>query len=500
MGFLGWAFQYDKQEDSVGNALPASHRGEWASIAVFILLTIGVVVRLRQYLFNASYFYDECFHLLILPGRSFAEFFQPLPYCAVAPPGYFQLLRFLELVGGIANELIMRLPSFLAGLAALLIMTPLSRRTLPGQAGPLWAIACTALSARALFHGCEVHPYTIDLLFAVCIIVTTVSLLSPSATRRTQRRNWFLLFALAVATPCFSFPCAFYLAGVSAVLGWQAWRAGSRRQRVCWFVFNALVGVSSLAVWFFFARKMYYPEMNDFWGPKGLGGFPDLSHLGETLWWIATRPFAIAHYANQDVGYALTPLALWGSVVLYRLDKRYLILLLAPFLLALAAGLAGKYPVADRTLMFLAPSLWLLSGAAVADLAGRGVFGRWLIGIAAANLALNLFKLGLLFVVPSPQLDYRGAYEFVHAQMCTDDLVWDQMGVVYQTYHGMNRNVISDEEQALAEASRRRLWTVGAPDLDPLHRSIEAAGGQCVLRKVITRIEIRLYEPLVISH
>jgi 4-amino-4-deoxy-L-arabinose transferase-like glycosyltransferase len=64
-------------------------------------------------------------------------------------------------LGG-AEELVMRLPPFTAGLAALLLMIPLARRLL-GWPAWIWAFGLSALSHHALTHGREVHPYTFDL-------------------------------------------------------------------------------------------------------------------------------------------------------------------------------------------------------------------------------------------------------------------------------------------------------------------------------------------------
>src|SRR5262249_52473119 len=127
---------------------------------VFLLLALAI--RFRQYLFAHSYWYDESFVILGIRERGFAELLGPQPYAQVLPPCFLWITHALYRLAG-DGELIMRLPGFLAGLAALALMIPLARR-LVGGTHALWAFVLLAVSRCAVIHGCEVHPYMMDLL------------------------------------------------------------------------------------------------------------------------------------------------------------------------------------------------------------------------------------------------------------------------------------------------------------------------------------------------
>ncbi len=111
----------------------------------------------------------------------------------------------------------MRLPAFLAGLAALLLMVPLARKIVPGSSA-VWAFVFLAVSRTAVLHGCEVRPYMFDVLLTELLLYGG-ALLADGATLFASRRWPALLLTLAAAAgPWFSFPCAFTLMAVSLAL------------------------------------------------------------------------------------------------------------------------------------------------------------------------------------------------------------------------------------------------------------------------------------------
>jgi hypothetical protein len=464
------------------------------TISLILILGLGIAVRLRQFSHAASFWYDEAFLLLILPGRSLAEYAQPLPYNIVAPPLYLWLNGALAAVAGITDELAMRLPALVAGLAALMLMAPLAGQ-ITNRAGTLFAVACAGLSMRSVTHSSEVRPYTIDMFLVELVIGAAILALSPNGSNRSRTAGRAGLLALAIVGPWLSFPSVFALAGTSVAIIFLSRRADGQRDWPFWLTFNAVAAISGLAVWYFFARHMYYPGMIEHWGHRGWGGFPDKSSVRASLMWIAMRPYSIMQYANQDVGWTLVILSIWGGVVLFRSNRMALTILIAPFIVALVAALLGKYPLADRTQLFLVPCGWLLAGVGVGDLIGRK-WGRLLVAIATGNLVLNLFKIGILILSPLDGMDYRGAYQLVNEHAAAEDVIWDQMGVVYKLYHGDRPNVYFDRPAPAYLAATRRAWLIGGgPVLDEVHREMEAAGGNCIWRRSFSQVEIRLFAP-----
>jgi len=463
--------------------------------ATVLLVLFGILYRVRDYLFRRSYWYDESFILLVLPGRSFVDFFQPLPYNVVGPPGYLLLVGWLSRFG-IENELVMRLPAFLAGIAALLLIVPLASRLIGGHSR-LWAIACGSFAAMAVHHGSEVHFYTFDILFCELALLLALRVFQSEPGAPGSGR-WGTLVLLGAVSMWFSFPSAFILGGASAALFAWTVRHGKRSDWVWLIVFNGIVCISGLALYFLFGRHMYYEGMIEHWGHRGWGGFPNWQSAWGILTWMLERPFKIAHYAHKEAGVTLALLAGLGAYALARQSREKFALLVGPGVIALGFALVGKYPLADRTVMFLAPCIWLLSAAGVAALWQHGQAGRFLVGLAALNLLYTLIKASIGVVEPHAGMPYRDGYDYVHARMQDGDLLWAHMGVVYRTYHGESSNVFIDhqEREVIAQAATRRIWTVGSPQKIAFYQEIETAGGQLILYHRLNRqLEVRLYAP-----
>jgi hypothetical protein len=486
----------------VAPASVAARFARWAqSPGPWILfLLLGLVVRLRQYLFAASYWYDEAFLILAIRDRGFAALLGAQPYNLVIPPGYLWAVRGLYLLGG-DGELLMRLPAFLAGVAALLLMIPLARRFVPGP-WSVWAFALMAVCAHAVSHGCEVRPYTVDLLITEWILVCALALVDLGKEGRAPRWAVLGLGAAAVLGPWASFPSAFVLAGASAALLFVVASRPTVRGWVGWAALNAAIATSGALLWWFSARFMYYPGMLEHW-TNGWGGFPDWRNPVGAAAWLIYRPYEIANYGARDLGVVLAVLAIAGGVGLAVRSRARAALLVAPFVLAVTAALIGKYPLAHRTAVFLLPCLWLLAAVGlerVAALAGRRVKLAVVAGLLLTAYATLWTVPSLLW--PDPGLDYRGAYRFVHAQERPDDRVWSQVAVVYRTYYGENAPVMSDDDLSEAEraASKGRLWAVFGDNRADIRRRLESAGGRVVQERRFSGLVVLLLEPSRAGH
>ena len=115
-----------------------------STAALVVVVALGALARLLQYLAGSSLSGDESFLALNLASRSYGELFDQLDYNQVAP----QLLLVVEKLGIDAfgrSEWAVRLAPFLAGLAALALFPALARRLLPRGRGAACGRACRLL-------------------------------------------------------------------------------------------------------------------------------------------------------------------------------------------------------------------------------------------------------------------------------------------------------------------------------------------------------------------
>lgn len=462
-----------------------------------VLLVSGLAVRVRQYLFLHSYWYDEAFLVIPIRERGYADLLGAQPYNLVIPPVFLWITRLLYLVGG-DSEWLMRLPAFLAGIAALFLMVPLARKVV-GNGHAVWAVVWLVVCRKALSHGCEVRPYTVDLLVLEWILYCVLILIDPVASRQARRWAGTGLGVAAALGPWISFPSVFTLAAAGLALGTFWGRPASRRAWIAWAGFLGTAGLSIALLWWCSARHMNnYVGMIEHWGHRGWGGFPDWSQPLAIGKWLLGRPVCIGNYGNREIGIVLTLLALWGSYSLARRARAVVVLLVAPGVLAVAAALAGKYPVADRTTFFLLPCLWLLAACGMSRLVAWGQQRGWdLAFLGLVLLSVDLTSMVGRLVQPDGHLDYRGAYQFVLAHRQPMDLLWSQFAVVYQTYYGTAAPVLRDNEfeQAVQQVNRQRLWVVVGNRRPEVRQRLEAAGGCLVHCHHVSGLDVLLFEP-----
>ncbi|MFO0935709.1 MAG: hypothetical protein U0798_04225 [Gemmataceae bacterium] len=103
-----------------------------SQILIAASLFFGFLFRIRLLSMNNSYWYDEAYLLLNIYSRSFQNLLGATDYLQVAPPAYLWCEKAVSLLFGQA-EWSMRLPAFIAGILALLLLIPLANASLLGR-------------------------------------------------------------------------------------------------------------------------------------------------------------------------------------------------------------------------------------------------------------------------------------------------------------------------------------------------------------------------------
>src|SRR5262245_65978294 len=90
-------------------------------LAWWFLIMLGVILRLRQYLVNRSFWADEASLAFNLVTRTFSGLTQPLDYHQGAPIGFLFIEKLAILLLG-NNEFAMRLFPLLSGIIAIYLL------------------------------------------------------------------------------------------------------------------------------------------------------------------------------------------------------------------------------------------------------------------------------------------------------------------------------------------------------------------------------------------
>lgn len=469
-------------------------------LIVGALLLLGAAARLRQYVAATSFWHDEAYLLLNIFNKSFADLVGPLSHDQAAPPLFLWALRLCYVALG-SSELAMRLPAFVASLAALALMAPLARIACGGTYW-VWAVGCACVSSCLLHLTYQVKPYTTDVFVAEAVLLAAAVYLSPAASARARSKSRLAMFATALLGPWLSFPSVFLLGGVCAAL---FVKAVSDRRRTDWMLAAMMamaLFTSSLLLWLVAARHHNTPYQQSFWAAE----FMDLSSPPTAIAWLLKKLVEAGDYGVQGIGIPMALLATIGWARCWRRQRMLAILLLVPAGLACVAAALHHYPLGNRLLAFLLPALWLCGAQGMEAVAGRyrNRLPRLIPAIAALLLLAGGLRCALYSVVAKPSVEFRQAFHYVHAHWNEGDSLWVSQPEVYEAYFGHADGVIHDKsprEALRGAALRGRVWMICHPPAsqttrwDLVRRELAGVGAAEVDRRRFIHLDLGVFAP-----
>src|SRR5678815_822313 len=349
-------------------ALSEDGSGSWnVRRAVPILVGLGAVLRLWQYVGNPSLWMDELALANNLLTRPLGLLLgTPLADGQLAPPGFLIVSRVLVVAFG-SSEYALRLFPLLCSLVSLPLFGGLATRLLRPPAAIL-AVALFALSPGIAIYAAEGKQYATDVLVMLALTELTRWWLAAPGARRS--------LALAVGGVMGAFlsqPAVFVLAGLGAALALGVPR-GDRRKLLA----PMALWVTGAALSVVHARSQMTSGLRDymhwFWR-EGFLPWP-VTSLEDALWPLR----ALAGVFGSGLGYpwpwAYLALMACGLVSLFRRARLVALLLAGPIGVTLLAAGAQAYPFQLRLVSFLVPGfvLRLAEGAGlIAERAGHMV-------------------------------------------------------------------------------------------------------------------------------
>jgi hypothetical protein len=348
----------------------------------WVLAILGIALRLRQYLFNRSLWLDEAMMAINITHRSFSELTKTMEYYLVAPWFWLFTEKASNLLFG-NHELPLRLPVFLWGSAAMLLLIPLAKLIFSPRAVPI-AVAFFALSPALIYYSSELKPYGSDPGVACLVWLTGAWLIhrGPSPWR-------LVLLALCGAlAPWFSHPAIFVLAAVAVAIVWQC-LAAHHWHRLAAYSPAFFLWIASFALNYALAIRVrsHDPHLT---ASYPFLGFPPVRHFADVENILQTVFLLQQNTASLLMGVAVFA-AIVGCLYYWRRDRITLCLLLSPLLFALAASSLHLYPIVGRFYCFFAPALAILVAA--------GAYQLWMATHSSA-MPVGAALLVVLFLQP----------------------------------------------------------------------------------------------------
>lgn len=433
-----------------------------AQTALWGLIVLGILFRLRQYLFDRSLWLDESFLALNIIRRSPVELLGPLDYGQGAPIGFLWLQKLAVHSLG-SGEMVLRLVPFLAGIGSILLFTVVARRFLsPGAV--LIAVGLFSICNPLISYSSQAKQYSSDVAIVLVLYLMASSLLDA----KLEIIRLILVSAAGAVAVWLSHPAAFVLAGLGLSSLWISarkndWLAMLKISIVitiwsCSFLVCYLVSLSDLS---------HSQTMLDYW--KGaFAPFP-LSSLESATWYVKSF-FGIFAY---PVGLTFTGIAavaamLGGMQIFWKNQGRFFLLILPTAITLLASGL-HLYPFQGRLLLFIVPSAILLIAAGLASIpretAGTiPLLRSLLIGFLFFHPLAHVSR---EFLQPRGAEELRSVIEYVEKHRSEGDILYSYYASAPSLEYYSLRGLIKPIHTVVGVYSRQN-WKPYREDLDKL--------------------------------
>ncbi len=356
-----------------------------------MLVLVGLALRVWAYAANVSLWLDEILlsrNIIRLPLDALLT--SPLHLDQVAPRGFLLLEKLAVMTLG-GNELALRLPPFLAGVAGLLLFRRLAERALD-QWAAVFAVALYALAIPFIRYGAEVKQYEVDATAAILVMILALNMWE----RDLSTGKLLVVGLVGFAVTWFSQASVLVLAGIglATAIRWLTAR-DMRSRRALFLVMPVWAAAAIIAIGV--GRHSMTPStsafMDDFWKR---GFFPLPLRASTALVWTwdtALSPFTDPALLRYRWPLLFLVVVVLGVAVLWRQRRDVALLLLCPLAVALLAATVQQYPIRGRLMVYLIPGV-LVALAAGAEWIRRTVArispalgGAAMIGLLAPPVA-----------------------------------------------------------------------------------------------------------------
>lgn len=455
--------------------------------AAILLVLVGAVLRLWQYLANSSLWIDETALARNIIHRSVAALLGSLDYAQVAPIGFLVIEKGIASFFG-ASEYALRAFPLVCGLCSLVIFWQIASRLLSGWAVP-FAVGLFSLGIPFIYFSSQLKQYSTDVAAALLLLLAALEIRNRGVTPRRA----FWLGIVGVGTAAFSQAALFVMFGIGAGLLILVFTerdvAAARAFAITWSLWAlsaAVVAAHSVSSVSDLDREYFRWFWADGFMPMPPRSLSEAAWLPDKLTWVFGAFATGLARTNGGLNYRWSPVfstaMLCGYWVLWRNRRDAALFLLLPVIVVLCLSAASLYPFTARLIAFLVPFLLLATAAGayhlLTHLPGRVQF---LSPVALAILGGAPVYAIATALPPSRSQHLRPVIEHVSQRREATDKIYVYYGAALAFRHYAPRLGISEEGVMFGRCA------LGEPR-DYL-RELDAARGEKRLWIVATHVQ-----------
>jgi hypothetical protein len=323
----------------------------------WFIVTLGIILRMRQYLANRSLSGDEASLALNIVSRSFVGLTEPLGYHQAAPIGFLFIEKILIVLFGNADY-ILRLFPLISGILAIYLLYRIALDNF-GVLG-LFALMMFALNTWQTFFSTEFKQYGSDVTVTLLLVYLSIRCLEEDP----QIRDFIWLGIAGVITIWISHITVFILPGIGLALVLEKY-VKKKPIPFLWLLSLGVVWLISFGIEYLVVLRLTAADryFHTFW----LKSFLPLPPW-ENLPWLVNVYYKFVLIAltrtDTSLAYMIPILVFIGSLSLFARRQNMALIIIFPFIMTLIASAWQKYPLSYRFMLFLVPLTFLLMAEA----------------------------------------------------------------------------------------------------------------------------------------
>jgi len=447
------------------------------------IVLLGIVLRLRQYLLNRSFWADEASLAVNLVNRNFGELTRLLDYHQAAPIGFLFIEKLSILILG-NRDFVMRLFPLFAGILAIYLIYRISRASF-GTIG-LFAVSVFSISWWLVHYSSELKQYGSDVMVALSLVYLAINCFREDA----QAKDFLLLGLVGAVGIWISHPSVFIMVGIGLAL---ALEKITRKAYVpwAWIIGIGLGWLLSFGLEYLVSLRHIVADeyLIEYWS-RAYVPLPPWSDRG----WFRDMYYSFLFFAfhRADDLMALVTLVLTsiGSLSLLMRDRKIALLMISPFVVTVIASALHRYPLKDRFMLFLIPFAMLLMAEGF-----RGIYwlaAKWkpefaaiFSGILALAVVWQIAPVTYEKAVSGAKEDIRPVLAYIAENRLPDDIVYvfprtDPVFHYYAPFYGLDSGTVligvdSPRKRAMLQnfttdvdslVGRQRVWFLFSEIID----------------------------------
>jgi len=333
--------------------------------AVFVLAFLGVVLRLRHFLANHSFWVDEIYVALHVNGKNLLQIFLGSIFSSnfPSPPMGFLLIEKLNVLIFGNNEYAFRLFPFICGIASLIIFYQMLKKYVRPKA-VFVGFALFVFSESLIYYSAQAKRYSIEVLVTLLLYLFAIHFQSTQMSYKKA----FVYGMIGVVAILFSYSSIFILTAIAFVQLLACIKEKDYKRLVRYLYAYALWLICFVFMYLVYVKEVICADLMF----KLYGTNDYFSLIFWSKGWILWVGKKIIEIFHGPMGLSPAILAMvfciTGIVYMYKNGREKCLMLLLPVFLVLVASGFKKYPFLGRFLLFVVPLILLFVSEGVVSI------------------------------------------------------------------------------------------------------------------------------------